>query len=264
VCYCNPTVVHCSFVTPWVCLGFLCRVECDVSHQLSPDPRVARAHWTRPRRPERRLGTSSRTSRSSSVMLMRWRPATDMRDKITAEKGDLRNELSTAREKVGENTRPAITTPSPRRQRQCHSDANHPNGSARGRIPRTNLQNKCETPSLRRLSCTLSMQGRASRPLGFNRRRPYRNLPAMTRRDGGEMEEDGGKEEREREREQGQESRNTVRWRRADIARGGRVSVTVFIGESAGYTKPKPRLPVGKGTKKQQGHHRPVSSSMAG
>jgi hypothetical protein len=38
----------------------------------------------------------------------------------------------------------------------------------------------------------------------------------------------------------------------ADIARGGGVSVNVFIGGGAGYTKPKARRPAGKGKKKQQ------------
>jgi hypothetical protein len=51
----------------------------------------------------------------------------------------------------------------------------------------------------------------------------------------------------------------------ADIARGGGVSVNVFIGAGADYTKPKARRPAGKGEKKQQGHQRPASSSsMAG
>jgi hypothetical protein len=50
----------------------------------------------------------------------------------------------------------------------------------------------------------------------------------------------------------------------ADIARGGGVSVNVFIGAGADYTKSKARRPAGKGKKKQQGHQRPASSSMAG
>jgi hypothetical protein len=44
----------------------------------------------------------------------------------------------------------------------------------------------------------------------------------------------------------------------ADIARGGGVSVNVFIGAGADYTKAKARRSAGKGKKK---HH---SSSMAG
>jgi hypothetical protein len=50
----------------------------------------------------------------------------------------------------------------------------------------------------------------------------------------------------------------------ADIARGGGVSVNVFIGAGADYTKPKARRPAEKGKKKQQGRQRPASSSMAG
>jgi hypothetical protein len=51
---------------------------------------------------------------------------------------------------------------------------------------------------------------------------------------------------------------------RVDIARGGGVSVNVFIGGGAGYTKPKARRPAGRGKKKQQGQQRPASSSIAG
>jgi hypothetical protein len=50
----------------------------------------------------------------------------------------------------------------------------------------------------------------------------------------------------------------------ADIARGGGVSVNVFIGGDAGYTKPKARRPAGTGKKKPQGRQRPASSSIAG
>jgi hypothetical protein len=46
----------------------------------------------------------------------------------------------------------------------------------------------------------------------------------------------------------------------ADIARGGGVSVSVFMAVGADYTTPKARRPVGKGKKKQQAHQAPSSS----
>jgi hypothetical protein len=79
--------------------------------------------------------------------------------------------------------------------------------------------------------------------------------------------EEGGKEEMEREG--GEEARSWGLLAASQpgpiyiIARGGGVSVTVFIGGGTGYTKPKARRPAGKG-KKQQGQRRPASSPIAG
>jgi hypothetical protein len=96
---------------------------------------------------------------------------------------------------------------------------------------------------------------------------PPPTTPDPTRLDSVETEE-GWKVERrkgkgKREKKVGNRSAGGVpTW--ADIARGRGVSVNVFIGADAGYTKPKARRPAGNGKKKQQGHQRPASSSMAG
>jgi hypothetical protein len=197
---------------------------------------------------------------------------TEMRDTIkslSAQNGGLRGELQTAHEKLSELTRaatvpppppppPATPTPPPpalsKRKRTGSQSPRQPTKQARDTSP---------TPTL--------MHSKHAGPVASVTTGPTQPPPPTSEPpcvDSVETEEGWKKVERKRwkgkrEKKVGTRSAGGVpTW--ADIARGGGVSVNVFIGAGADYTKPKARRPARKGKKKQQGHQRPASSSMAG
>jgi hypothetical protein len=185
---------------------------------------------------------------------------TDIRDTIrflTAENGGLRHELQTVRKKMGELTRAATTPPPPpvtltpappprapyKRKRMGSQSPHQPAKPMRDTSPtRTLMHSKHAGPSISTLS-TAPVQ-------------PPRTTSEPPRGDAAEgwnkVERKKGKGKSPREKKGGYRSAGGVpTW--ADIARGGGVSVDVFIGAGAGYTKPNARRPAGKGKKKQPG-----------
>jgi regulator of replication initiation timing len=188
----------------------------------------------------------------------------ELRDTIkslTAENGGLRNELQTAREAVSALTRASTTPPPPpatptpparapsKRKRTESQSPRQPTKQARDTSP---------TP-------TLMHSKHAGPSVATGPTQPPPTTSQPPRVDSVETEEGWKKVERKRwkgkrEKKVGPAG-GVPTW--ADIARGGGVSVNVFIGGGVGYTKPKARRPAGK-RKKQQGQQRPASSSIAG
>jgi hypothetical protein len=193
---------------------------------------------------------------------------TEMRDTIkslTAENGGLCNQLQTAREELGALARASTTplppptptpparAPSKRKRTESRSPHLQPTKQVRDTSPTpTLMHSKHAGPSVTTVPAqpppTTAVPPRGDTEEGWKK---------VERRKG------KGKGKGKREKKVGARSTGGVpTW--ADIARGGGVSVNVFLGGGAGYTKPKARRPAGKGKKKQQGQQRPASSSVAG
>jgi hypothetical protein len=200
---------------------------------------------------------------------------TEMRDAIkslSAQNEGLRNELQTAHEKLSELTRAATVLPPPPPPPPPPATPTPPppalskrkrTGSQSPRQPTKQARDTSPTPTL--------MHSKHAGPVASVTTGPTQPPPTTSeppRVDSVETEEGWKKVERKRwkgkrEKKVGTRSAGGVpTW--ADMARGGGVCVNVFIGAGADYTKPKARRPAGKGKKKQQGHQRPASSSMAG
>jgi regulator of replication initiation timing len=183
----------------------------------------------------------------------------EMRDTIkslTAENGGLRNQLQTAREELGALARASTPTPparAPSKRKRTESQSPH-------QQPTKQVRHTSPTPTL--------MHSKHAGPSVTTV--PVQPPPTTADPPRGDTEEGWKKVERRKGKAKGKREKKVgarptggvPTW--ADIARGGGVSVNVFLGGGAGYTKPKARRPGGKGKKKQQGQQRPASSSVAG
>jgi hypothetical protein len=177
------------------------------------------------------------------------------------ENGRLRDELQTARKKMGELTRAATTPPPPpvtltpaplprapsKRKRMGSQSPHQPAKQMRDTSPTpTLMHSKHAGPSVSTVSTAPVQPPRTtSEPPRGDAEEGWKKVERKKRKGKSRMEKKGG------HRSAGGVPTS------ADIARGGGVSINVFIGAGAGYTKPKARRPAGKGKKKQQGQQRP-------
>jgi hypothetical protein len=178
---------------------------------------------------------------------------TEMRDTIQslpANNRGLRNPLQTARKELGELTSAATTPPPPpatptpparapsKRKRTGSQSPHQPTKNVRKASPtHTLMHSKHAGPSV--TTEPIQPPPRTSEPPRID--------SVETEEGWKKVERKGGKGKREKK----------------VGARGGGVSVNVFIGGDAGYIKPKARRSAGTGKKEQQRQQRPASSSIA-